>query len=150
MKFLPTCCVHAVYMLHTCCVPLPTCCVPLPTCCVPLPTNSYFLYTEELFFDQRVRYHCLCRVATWVPTWVPPTNTKFRPLLLPTQTGIPYTNTHKHRTSYSKSTLTFVSPAKRWKSIYAARQKPEFLRFFHNNNNYNNHYQFQTGFLRVC
>ena len=35
----------------------------------------------------------------------PPTNTKFKPLLLPTQTGMPYTNTHNHRTSYFKSTL---------------------------------------------
>ena len=26
-----------------------------------------------------------------------PTNTKFKLLLLPTQTGMPYTNTHKHR-----------------------------------------------------
>ena len=44
---------------------------------------------------------------------VPPTNTKFKPLLLPTQAGMPYTNTHKHRTSYFKSTLTFLGPAKR-------------------------------------
>ena len=39
---------------------------------------------------------------------VPPTNTKFMPLLLPTQAGMPYANIHKHRTSYFKSTLTFL------------------------------------------
>ena len=43
---------------------------------------------------------------------VPPTNTNFQPLLLSTQVGMPYTNTHKHRTSYFKSTLTFIGPAK--------------------------------------
>ena len=31
---------------------------------------------------------------------VPPTNTKFKPLLLPTQAGMPYTTTQKCRTSY--------------------------------------------------
>ena len=41
---------------------------------------------------------------------VPPTNTKFKLLLLPTQAGIPFTNTHKHRTSYFKSTLSAESP----------------------------------------
>ena len=41
---------------------------------------------------------------------VPPTNTKFKPFLLPIQGGICYTNTHKHRTSYFKSTLTFLGP----------------------------------------
>ena len=56
-----------------------------------------------------------------------PPNTKFKPLLLPTQAGMPYTNTHKHRTSYFTSKLTFLGPAKRWKSICAARQKPEIL-----------------------
>ena len=58
---------------------------------------------------------------------VPPTNTKFKPLLLPSQAGIPHTNTHKHRTSYFKSTLIFWGLAKLWKSIYAARQKTEIL-----------------------
>ena len=43
---------------------------------------------------------------------VSPINTKFKPFLLPTQAGMPYTNTHKHRTSYFKSTLTFLVPAK--------------------------------------
>ena len=63
---------------------------------------------------------------------VPPTNTKFKPLLLPTQAGMPYTNTHKHRTSYCKSTLTFLGP-ECWKSICAARQKPVSLAFLHHN-----------------
>ena len=65
---------------------------------------------------------------------VPSTNTKFKPLLLPTQSGMPYTNTHKHRTSYFKSTLTFLGPAKSWKSICAARQKTEILAVLHHNN----------------
>ena len=63
----------------------------------------------------------------------PPTNTKFKPLLLPTQTGMPYTNTHKHRTSYFKSTLTFMGPSKRWKCLSAARQKRQILAIRHHN-----------------
>ena len=63
---------------------------------------------------------------------VPPTNTNFQPLLLPTQAGMPYTNTHKHRTSYFKSTLTFMGPAKRWKCHSAARQKRQILSIFNN------------------
>ena len=58
---------------------------------------------------------------------VPPTNTKVKPLLLPTQMGIPYRNTHKHRTSYFKSTRIFLGPAKRGKTISATRQKTEIL-----------------------
>ena len=58
---------------------------------------------------------------------VPSTNTKFKPLLLPSQVGMPYKNTLKHSTAYFKSTLTFLGPAKRWKSISAARQKSEIL-----------------------
>ena len=64
---------------------------------------------------------------------VPPSNTKFKPLLLLTQVGMPYTNTHKHRKSYCKSTLMFLGPAKRWKSICAARQKPEIRAVLHHN-----------------
>ena len=71
---------------------------------------------------------------------VPPTNTKFKPLLLPTQAGMPCTNTHKHRTSYFKSTRTFLAPAKRCKSITATRQKPEILAFLHHQHNNNNIY----------
>ena len=44
---------------------------------------------------------------------------------------MPYTNTHKHRTSYFKSALTFLGTAKRWKSIYAARQNRKFLLFLY-------------------
>ena len=51
---------------------------------------------------------------------IPSTNTNFQSLLLPTQAGMLYTNTHKHRTSYFKSTLTFMGPAKRWKCLSAA------------------------------
>ena len=49
----------------------------------------------------------------------PPTNTKLKLLLLLTQAVKPYRNTYKHRTSYFKSTLTFLGPAKLWKSISA-------------------------------
>ena len=65
---------------------------------------------------------------------VPPTNTNFQPLLLlSTQAGMPYTNTHKHRTSYFKSTITFIGPAKRWKCLSEARQKREILAILHHN-----------------
>ena len=76
---------------------------------------------------------------------VPPTDTKFKPLLLQTQAGVPYINTHKHRTSYLKSTLTFVGPAKCWKSNSTDRQKREILAFLHHqyNNNSNNFKMYQ-------
>ena len=61
-----------------------------------------------------------------------PTNTKFKPLILPTQTGMLNTNTHKHRTSYFKSTLTFLGPGKLWKCLSAAQQNPEILAVLHN------------------
>ena len=58
-------------------------------------------------------------------------NTKFKPLLLLTRAGICYTNTHKHRTSLFKSTLTFLGPSNRWKSISSVTDKNgKFLRFF--------------------
>ena len=38
-----------------------------------------------------------------------------------------YINTHKHTTSYFKYTLTFLCPAKRWKSISATRKNLEIL-----------------------
>ena len=44
-----------------------------------------------------------------------------------TQVGKPYTNIHKHRTSYFKFTLTFLCPATRWKSISADRKKWEIV-----------------------
>ena len=37
-----------------------------------------------------------------------PTNTKLHPLLTPTQAGMPYTNTHKHKTLYFKYIRTFI------------------------------------------
>ena len=59
---------------------------------------------------------------------VPPTNTKFKPLLLLTQAGIPYTNTHsiEHHKVYTHLRLqlsagnAFPQPDKNWK----------FLQFF--------------------
>ena len=68
---------------------------------------------------------------------VPPTNTKVQPLLLPTQAGWPYTNTHKHRTSYFKSALPFMGPAKRLKCLSAARQKREIIVILHHHHNNN-------------
>ena len=41
-----------------------------------------------------------------------------------------HTNIHKHRTSYFKSTLPFLGPAKRWKSICATGKNRKFLQFF--------------------
>ena len=61
---------------------------------------------------------------------VPPTNTKFKPLLLLTQTGMPYTNTHKQRTLYFKSTLTFLGPAKYGSPFVQPYKNRKFLRCF--------------------
>ena len=63
-----------------------------------------------------------------------PTNTKLKPLLLPTQTGMPYTNTHKQRTSYFKSTLTFLGPAKLWKPFRSPIKTGILAVLLHNNN----------------
>ena len=98
-----------------------------------------------LHFIQAFTYYPACTCVGWCPYIrecsstlyvglahaVPPTNIKFKLLLLPTQVGMPYTNTHKHRTSYVKSTLTFLWPAKCWKSICTVRQKPEILTVLH-------------------
>ena len=54
---------------------------------------------------------------------VPPTNTKIKPLFLPTQAGTPYKNTNKHRISYFKSALTFLGPVKRWDVHYCRPTK---------------------------
>ena len=55
-----------------------------------------------VYIYQRVRYTLYVGLARAVT----PTNTNFQPLLLPTQVGMPYTNTHKYRTSYFKFTHT--------------------------------------------
>ena len=68
---------------------------------------------------------------------VPPTNINFQPLLPPTQAGMPYINTHKHRMSYFKSTLTLTGPAKYWKCLSAAPTKQEILAILHHNKNNN-------------
>ena len=73
---------------------------------------------------------------------VPPANTKFQPLLLPTQ-RVCRTQTDKHRTSYFKSTLTFMGPAKRWKFLSEARQKREILAILHHHNNYQDLFYYQ-------
>ena len=61
---------------------------------------------------------------------VPPTNTKLKPLLLPSQAGMLYTNTHKHRTSYFKPTLSFLGPAKCWRPSLPPDKIGKFLLFF--------------------
>ena len=96
---------------------------------LPPDKNRKFL----LFFIINIR-ECGCTLYVGLAFAVPPTNKKFKSSLLPTQTGIPYTNTHKHRTSYSKSTLTFLGPAKLWKCLSAAQQNPEILAVLHSNN----------------
>ena len=47
--------------------------------------------------------------------WFHPLIHKIQAVTSPDSSGMPYTNTHKHRTSYFKSTLTFLGPTKRWK-----------------------------------
>ena len=98
--------------------------------------------TNTLVYDHRnicvYIGECGCTLYVGLAHAVPPTNTKFKPLLLPTQMGMPYTNTHKHRTSYFKSTLTFLGPAKLWKCLSTASQKPEILEVLHYQ--YNNRY----------
>ena len=57
-----------------------------------------------------------------------PTHTNFKLLLLPTQAGIFYANSYKHRISHFKSIFTtFLGLGKRWKSISVVRQKMEIL-----------------------
>ena len=80
---------------------------------------------------------CGRTLYVWLHHVVPPTNIKFKPLLLWTQVGIQYTNIHKHRTSYFKSILTFLDPAKCWKSISDDRQKWEILAVLHHQYNIN-------------
>ena len=107
-----------------------------------LPTNKKTGNSCDFFIIIIIRecgstlYVGKCGITLYVGLQhaVPPTNTTFKPLLLPTQAGIQYTNTHKHRTSYFKSTLTFLGPAKCWRSISADRQKREILAIFHYNN----------------
>ena len=58
----------------------------------------------------------------------PPTNTKCKPFLLPTQAGIPYANSYKHRaSSYFLSALIFLGPAEQCKCISADQLKLEIL-----------------------
>ena len=118
-----------------------------------LPLFPYFLEKRltiptSPFFHLLVNGFSVIReygstLYVWMAHAVPPTNTKFQPLLLPTQAGISYTNTHKHRTSYFKSTLTFMGPAKRWKGLSAASQKREILAILHHSNNFMIFYLYQ-------
>ena len=87
-----------------------------------------------MFLVHKHTYIRLCGSTLYVGLQhaVLPTKSKCRPLLLPTQTGITYTNTHKHRISYFKSTLTFLGPAKCWKCLSAARKKPGNSSDFYN------------------
>ena len=71
---------------------------------------------------------------------VPPTNTKFKPLLLPTQAGVPYTSTEHHISSLSHLWVQLSTGSQ----FLAGANNRHFLRFIHNNNQL-----LQTGFLRV-
>ena len=93
--------------------------------CVYLSAESPFLPPDKnwkflRFFNINVIGECSSTLYVGLAHAVLPTNTKFKLLLLPTQMGMPYTNTHRHRTSYFKSTLTFLGPPKLWKCLSAA------------------------------
>ena len=101
------------------------------------PCNKSYIYiymdtTTDHFTPLALRVRGNNRVAIWVT----PTNTKFKPLLLPYQVGMLYTNTHKYRTSYFKSTLTFLV----WVQLSTGSpflppdKTRKFLRFFIINN----------------
>ena len=100
--------------------------------CLTIPTSPFFRLLINGFSLIR-EYGSTLYVG--LAHAVPPTNTNFQPLLLLTQVGMPCTNTHKYRMSYFKSTPTFMGPAKRWKSLSAARQKWEILAILHHHNN---------------
>ena len=61
---------------------------------------------------------------------VPPTYTKFKPLLLPTQAGIPYTNAHKHRNYISSLHSHFWVQLNGGSPYLPPDKKRKFLRFF--------------------
>ena len=68
---------------------------------------------------------------------VPPTNT-FNPLLLPTQTGMPYTNTHNHISIY-----TYISGFSQALEVpFPAGQNPEILEILH--------HQYYIIIIRKC
>ena len=98
------------------------------------PLIFLFLLTTLYSFLVHFIRECSSTLYVGLAHTAPPTNTKFKPLLLLTQAGIPYTNSYKHRTSYLKSKLTFLGPAKLWKFISADRQKTEILAIFSSSN----------------
>ena len=59
-------------------------------------------HDKLLRFFNIIIIHCGRTLYVGFAHVVPPTNKKFKPLLLPTQVGLPNTNAHKHRTSYLK------------------------------------------------
>ena len=48
---------------------------------------------------------------------VPPTNTKFKPLLLPTQAGVPYTSTEHHISSLSHLWVQLSTDVNFWRAL---------------------------------
>ena len=80
-----------------------------------LVKNDYFLR----FFNTIIREYGSTLYVGLARAFLP-TFTNFQQLLLPTQAGMPYKNTHKHRKLNLKSTLTFMGPAKHWKWFSAA------------------------------
>ena len=109
---------------------------------VQLSAGSPFLPTDKngkfLRFLSNIR-ECGSTLYVGLEHAVPPTNTKFKPLLLMTRAGMPYTNTHKQRMSYFMSTLTFMGPENCWKSILPPykkkKKKEEILAVLHHQNN---------------
>ena len=102
-------------------------------------TQSRSIITKCMCSDKKINiyiYHirecgseCSSTLYVGLAHAVPPTNTKFKPLLLLTQAGIPYSNTHKHGTSYFKSTLTFLGLSAESQSL-PPDKIGKFLRFF--------------------
>ena len=76
-------------------------------------TKLNLLHTPCDYRERTLIRECSSTLYVGFAHVVPPTSTKFKPLLLPTQAGMLYTNTHKHRTLYFKSTVTFIGPGKR-------------------------------------
>ena len=70
--------------------------------------------------------HSLCRVGTCGSAH----QYKLQAVTSPDSSLYAVHKHSNHRTSYFKSTLTFLGPAKHWKSISATREKRKFLRFF--------------------
>ena len=80
------------------------------------------------FFIINIIGECGSTLYVGLANAVPPTNTKFKPLLLPTQTGMPYTSTEHHISSLHSH--FWVQPSSG--SAFPQPDKNEkFLQFLH-------------------